>query len=230
MKNINISLSADAASPASRSWEGVWEAWETGGDSPCPGARLPQRCCQPDGEIGAETPPGTRRAAPALLGTGGDGGGAWDPCPHSHQPRRLSRGTSRCSLMDEPEALPESSSQGKQLLGRNLIRAGLGGRSSFCLWFIPALQNHSQGWGIKAGCKCLGRLCLETPLAKGSASRVCLSLCSGAAPRLPPDSRSGSRPKQGGETLGLCPLATSSPAASWVDTVPGGSKHSPRQK
>lgn len=50
LKNINISLSADAASAARRSWEGVWEAWEP---SPCPGARLPQRCCQPDGEIGA---------------------------------------------------------------------------------------------------------------------------------------------------------------------------------
>lgn len=87
LKNINISLSADAASAASRSWEGVWEAWETGGDSPCPGARLPQRCCQPDGEIGAETPPGTRRAAPALLGAGGNGGGLGTPLPTAPSPR-----------------------------------------------------------------------------------------------------------------------------------------------
>lgn len=157
--------------------------------------------------------------------------------PLSPQPRGLSGvalGTSRCSLMDEPEALPKSSSQGKQLLGRNLIRAGLGGRSSFCLWFYSCSAKSQPGLGHKSWTQMLGArsvvLYLERPLTKGSASRVCLSLCSGAASRLPSNSRSGSRPKQGGEALGLCPLVASSPAASCVGTVPGGSKHSPRSK
>lgn len=46
----NISLSADAASPTSRIWEGVWEAWETGGTRPAPRLTCPSAAVSPMGK------------------------------------------------------------------------------------------------------------------------------------------------------------------------------------
>lgn len=60
----------------------------------------------------------------------------------------MALGTSRCRLMDELEALPKSSMHGKQLLGRNLIRAGLSGRSSFlplALFLLCKITDKAGG-------------------------------------------------------------------------------------
>lgn len=117
------------------------------------GSLLPWCCCQPDGVIGAETPPGTCRAAPALLGAGGAGGGLGSPFPTVPTLGDLlgwapaSQAAAPTCSVDKPKALLESSMQEKQLLGRNLVRAGWVEGAVSAFGFIPAVQNHTAGAG-----------------------------------------------------------------------------------
>lgn len=163
-----------------------------GGTRPAPGLACPSAAVSPMGKSGLKHQPAPAELRQRFWGQG-EWWGARDPAPHSPQPRRLGRvalGTSRCSLTDEPEALPKSSSQGKQLLGRNLRRAELDGRNSFCLWLYSCSAKSQPGLGGKSRMQMLGAgrvvLCLETPLAKGSAAgSVCPSARVPVGPQIP---------------------------------------------
>lgn len=147
----------------------------TRGDSPCPGARLPQRCCQPDGEIGA----GTSRHPPSCASAFGvrqELGGLGTPLPTAPpapgtlqgDPGHAAGSGMRWRRCQNPE---------KQLLGRKLIRAGLDGRSSFAFSFIPALQNQTalgdKSWMLP--------LCPQNPGAAPGRSKAAKGLGCGLA-------------------------------------------------
>jgi len=74
--------------------------------------------------------------------------GAWEPLPCSLRTQGLaSQATAPACPVDEPKALPVSSLQEKQLLGRNLVRAGWMEAAICAFGFIPAVKSHiARAW------------------------------------------------------------------------------------
>lgn len=146
-----------------------------------PRGSLPSAAASPMGKSGLKQRPAPSELRQRSWGQAGPLGGIrtpgdpWDPL--SPRPRGLPRaglGTSRRRLRDELGALPKSRVQEKQLLGRNPIRTGLGGRSSFCLRLCSCPAKSQAGPGDKSWMQMLGAgravLCSEKPLAGGSAA------------------------------------------------------------